>query len=60
MTRQPSLAEQIEAVQWALRHALETGRRSHERDAVTEHLSRSLDAAVETLKSLEFARETLG
>jgi hypothetical protein len=55
----PSLTQQIEAVQWALRHAWETGKRAKERDSVIEQFHRGLEAAVETMKTWEFARETL-
>jgi hypothetical protein len=43
----PTLAQQIEAVEWAL--AL----------AAADHIRRALEAALETLKHLEFMREAL-
>lgn len=48
MTREPpSLRQQIEAVEWAARHA------EHEETRLR------LEAAAETLKHLEFMKETL-
>jgi hypothetical protein len=48
MTDQPpTLAQQIEAVEWAL--ALAAG----------YHIRRALEAALETLRHLDFMRETL-
>ena len=59
MTDAPSLTQQIWAVKWAKEHALEMGRRAKERESVIEMLLRSLEAAEETLGTLDFARETL-
>ena len=58
MTDHPTLTQQIWAVKWAKEHALEMGKRSHERESVIEMLLRSLEAAEETLGTLEFIRET--
>jgi len=55
MTDQASLTQQIEAVEWAL---LSIDWRSLPDDQI-EKMRRSLEAATETLKTLEFARETL-
>jgi hypothetical protein len=57
MTDAPSLRQQIEAVEWAMRHVAETGKRAHEREGVIDHLRRALIGAAETLKTLEFTRE---
>lgn len=54
----PGLRQQIEAVEWAARHVTDTGKRAHERDSVIEHLRRGLAGAADTLKTLEFTRET--
>jgi phosphoribulokinase len=62
MTDAPSLTVQIWAIKWAREHARETARRTHEREGVTEHLLRALEAAEETLITLdmdEFGRATL-
>jgi hypothetical protein len=58
MTREPpNLTNQIEAVAWARRYAPETGKRTHMRDGEVLELMRRLEAALETLKTLEFGRE---
>jgi hypothetical protein len=57
MTDAPPLRQQIEAVEWAMQHVGETGKRARERDSVIDHLSRALVGAAETLKTLEFTRE---
>jgi hypothetical protein len=54
-----TLTQQIWAVKWAKEHALEMGRRAKERESVIALILRSLEAAEETLGTLEFARETL-
>lgn len=56
MTERPSLLEQIAAVEWAAMRC--------ERWGLPEDLARSmaaaLEAAAETLRTLEFGRGTLG
>ena len=59
MTEQPSLAAQIDAVQWAELHAQEMGKRAHLSQAEIDEIRRRLQAAIETLKMLEFGREAL-
>jgi hypothetical protein len=61
MTPQPpSLAQQIEAVEWASRHIdLAVTRALQEHEQNLQDLTAALSAAVETLKTWEFARETL-
>jgi hypothetical protein len=59
MTDQPTLTQQIWAVKWAKEHALEMGTRAKERESVIEMLLRALEAAEETLGTLEFGRATL-
>jgi hypothetical protein len=58
MTDQATLTQQIWAVKWAKEHALEMGKRAKERESVIEMLLRALEAAEETLGTLEFIRET--
>jgi len=58
MTDQASLTQQVWAVKWAKEHALEMGRRAKEHESVIELLLRALEAAEETLGTLEFIRET--
>jgi len=53
------LSAQIEAVSWAWAHAREMGRRLRLRDSEVEEILRRLDAALETLRTLQFGRETL-
>jgi hypothetical protein len=60
MTERPSIAEQIQAVEWARHHAPEMGLRAHMRDGEILEMYRRLQAAIETLKTLEIGRETLG
>ena len=60
MTERPSIAQQAEAVEWAKHHAHEMGKRAHMRDGEILELYRRLEAAAETLRTLEFGRETLG
>lgn len=55
----PSITVQIWAVKWAKEHALETAKRSHEREGVADHLLLALEAAEETLLHLDFMREAL-
>lgn len=55
--RPPSLAQQIDAVQWAEAHALDMGKRAHLRMSEIDELTRRLEAAVETLRTLEFGSE---
>jgi hypothetical protein len=57
MTERPLIGQQIEAVEWARRHTPEMGRRAHIRDGEIIELLRRLEAALETLKTLEFGRE---
>ena len=60
MTRDPpSLRQQIEAVEWAENHALEMGRAADMMALEIDELLRRLSAAVEQLKTWEFAREVL-
>jgi hypothetical protein len=54
MTEPPTLTQQIEAVQWALGNMV----LSADPDFTLE-LRRCLQAALETLKHLDFMRETL-
>jgi hypothetical protein len=55
----PSLAEQIEAVETAARRYLAMAEQSIERGDELEAVSAALEAAAETLRTLDFARETL-
>jgi hypothetical protein len=59
MTERPTIAEQIEAVEWARHHAPEMGKRAYMRDGEIIELYRRLEAAVLTLKTLEFGSEAL-
>jgi hypothetical protein len=60
MTPQPpSLSQQIEAVAWAKTHVDATGKAAHMRAGEIEEMRRRLDAAAETLRHLDFMRETL-
>ena len=52
----PSLAQQIQAVEWAELHAREMARRSGERDSVAQMLRSCLTAAAETLRMLEHGK----
>jgi hypothetical protein len=52
MTELPSLAHQIEAVEWALDHV-------DWLNPTARTLKPALEAALETLRSLQFMRETL-
>ena len=53
----PSLAQQIAAVQWAVHRVWEAGKRVKMREAEINEMHRRLEAALETLKTLEFTRE---
>ena len=55
----PTLARQIEAVETAAQHYLAMAEKSVERGDELEAVSAALDAAAETLKTLDFAREAL-
>ena len=56
----PSLNQQIEAVETAARRYLAMAEQSTERGRTSiEAVSTALEAAAETLKTLDFARETL-
>jgi hypothetical protein len=55
----PTLTQQIEAVAWAQSHAQDIGKRAHMRQAEIDEMRRWLDAAIETLRTQEFAREVL-
>jgi hypothetical protein len=57
MTVRPPIAQQVEAVEWARRHAPDMARRARLRDGEILELLRRLEAAVETLKTLEFGSE---
>lgn len=60
MTPQPpSLSQQIEAVDWAKSHVDAMGKAAHMRASEIAEMRRRLDAAAETLKHLDFMRETL-
>jgi phosphoribulokinase len=53
----PPLSQQIVAVAWAAQHARDMGKRAHMREAEIDELMRRLEAAKETLETLEFTRE---
>jgi hypothetical protein len=55
--RAPSLTEQIDAVEWAEAHALAMGKRAHLRPGEIDELRRRLEAAAETLRTLEYGSE---
>jgi hypothetical protein len=55
----PSLAQQIEAVETAARRYLAMSEQSVERGDELEAISAALEAAAETLKTWQFAQETL-
>jgi hypothetical protein len=58
----PTLEQQIEAVQWAEIHAsviAATARRKGYDHAIPAEYRRRLEAALETLRMLEFGREVL-
>lgn len=55
----PSLSQQIEAVAWAENHVAAMGKAAHLRESEIEEMRRRLDAAVETLRTWEFAQGTL-
>ena len=55
----PTLAQQIAAVELAARKYLAMAEHSVEKGDELEAVSTALDAAAETLKTLDFARETL-
>jgi hypothetical protein len=55
----PTLTQQIDAAVWAASHAEETGRRARMRPGEIDEMRRRLYAAIETLKHLDFMRETL-
>ena len=59
MTAQPGLTAQIAAVEAAARHYLTMAEKSVERSDELEAISTALEAAAETLKTMDFARETL-
>jgi hypothetical protein len=60
MTAQhPTLAQQIEAVEAAARRYLAMAEQSVERGDELEAVSAALEAAAETLRTLDFGRETL-
>ena len=60
MTREPPpLRQQIEAVETAARRYLAMAEQSIERGDELEGVSAALEAAAETLRTLDFARETL-
>ena len=64
MTRDhPTIEQQIEAVEWAELYAGNIARAAAKRgdeNAIPIEFRRRLEAAAETLRTLEFARETLG
>lgn len=55
----PTLAQQIAAVELAARKYLAMAEKSVEHGDELEAVSTALDAAAETLKTLDFAREAL-
>ena len=55
----PTLAEQIEAVVWALAHVTAMGESAQKLAEEIEDMRRGLEAAGETLKTWEFAQDTL-
>jgi hypothetical protein len=55
----PTLIQQIVAVEAAAQHYLALAERSVERGDELEAVSAALDAAAETLRTLDFGRETL-
>ena len=55
----PTLAQQIAAVELAARRYLAMAEHSVEKGDELEAVSTALDAAAETLKTLDFAREAL-
>jgi hypothetical protein len=57
MTDHPTIAEQIDAVQWAETQARLFGKRTRLRRSKIETLLRRLEAAAETLRTLEFGSE---
>ena len=59
MTASPTLAEQVEAVAWALTHVTAMGESAQKLAEEIEDMRRGLEAAVETLRTWEFAQETL-
>jgi hypothetical protein len=59
MSEPPTLAQQIKAVDTAAQHYLALAEQAVERGDVFEALALALDAAAETLKTLDFGRETL-
>jgi len=54
-----AVAQQIEAVVWAKNHIEDAGRRARLRPPEIDELRRRLEAAVETLETIDFMRETL-
>jgi hypothetical protein len=59
MTKPPTLAEQIKAVEEAAQRYLMMAEHSVEKADELEALALTLDAAAATLKELDFGRETL-
>ena len=59
MVNHPSIAAQIEAVDLAVLKVLAIGRDSRMRESEIDLLRRRLQAAAETLRTLEFGREVL-
>ena len=59
MTASPTLAQQIEAVETAARRYLAMAEQSVERGDELEAISAALEAAAETLRTVDFAQETL-
>jgi hypothetical protein len=55
----PTLTQQIAAVETAAQHYLALAEKSVERGDELEAVSAELEAAAETLKTLDFGRETL-
>ena len=53
----PTLAQQIDAVQWAWAHMNETAKRAHMRQGEIDEMRRRIEAAIETLRTLEYGSE---
>jgi hypothetical protein len=54
VTERPPLAEQIDAVQWAETQARKMGKRARLNQSQIKRLQRRLEAAAETLRTLEY------
>jgi hypothetical protein len=54
MTERPPIAEQIAAVEWAELNARQMGKRARLNQSAIKRLQRRLEAAAETLRTLEY------